>query len=435
MLKRILKAILPNWVLLTYHFCLALLASILYGDPSNKLMVIGVTGTNGKSSTVQFIAQLLEGLGETVGYTTTAGFSIAGEEIENRLKMTMPGRFLLQRMLARMVKAGCNYAIVETSSEGLIQYRHIGINYDMAVFTNLTPEHIERHGSFEAYKAAKGLLFSHLTKRKRKTLQGKTVPKRIVLNASSEHAEFYGQFRSDESFHFSVLGEAADLQLNILKRTTKGTTISLNGITCEVPLIGDFQLFNVTAAVAALMSSGLELERIAPLLSSIRPIPGRLEIVHKEPLIIIDYAYEPYALQALFASICPLKAARIIGIHGSAGGGRDKARRPKIGSLAAKEEDIVIITNEDPYDEPPRSIIEDVADGARAEGMKEGENLFLINERMDAIEKAIDLANPEDIILVTGKGNETVIAGPHGKKISWNDKEAILEALNTHRHE
>lgn len=175
---------------------------MVYGNPSNALIVIGVTGTKGKSSTVQMMAQLLTACGERVGYTSTAGFAINGRVIENRMKMTMPGRFFLQRILRDMVNEGCTYAVVETSSQGLTQFRHVGVNYDVAVCTNLTPEHIESHGGFENYKAAKGMLFAHLTKMPKKVINGKAVKKISVVNADDAHAEYFASFPADRHVAF-----------------------------------------------------------------------------------------------------------------------------------------------------------------------------------------------------------------------------------------
>jgi UDP-N-acetylmuramoyl-L-alanyl-D-glutamate--2,6-diaminopimelate ligase len=429
MVKRLIRSFLPESIFTLYHRILAQLAKWYYRNPSKELIVIGVTGTNGKSSTVQFTAQLLEALGEKVGYTTTAGFSIAGQEIENKLKMTMPGRFLLQKMLRDMVKAGCKYAIIETSSEGLIQYRHKSINYDIAVFTNLTPEHIERHGSFEAYKKAKGMLFSHLTARPKKTIDGKVISKQIVANISDSHADYFTSFHCDECTLFSVSGEDADIQLEIGSANAAGQEMFINQQAVTVPIIGAFQLYNVAAAIAALSALKFSLSDLLKAAEGLRSIPGRLEIIHRNPMIIIDYAYEPYALRALFEAVAPMKTGRVIGIHGSAGGGRDIARRPKIGALAAEFEDITIVTNEDPYDEDPRVIIEAVATGARSAGSTEGDNLLLIDSRAEAICKAIEIADKQDMILITGKGSETVMAVANGKKIPWNDKKTAQDCL------
>lgn len=430
MVKRFIRSLLPEFVFTLYHRVLAELGKWYYRNPSKELIVIGVTGTNGKSSTVQFIAQLLEGLGEKVGYTTTAGFYIAGKEIENTLKMTMPGRFLPQKLMRDMVNAGCKYAVIETSSEGLIQYRHESINYDVAVFTNLTPEHIERHGSFEAYKQAKGMLFKHLTARPRKRIDGKVISKRIVANISDEHANYYAGFDCDELTLYSVRGEDADIRLRIGEVDADGQGIFLNDKSVKVPVLGAFQAYNVTAAVSTLVALGYSLDNVLATVGSIKPIAGRLEIIHRNPLIIIDYAYEPYALEALYEAVGPMRNGRVIGIHGSAGGGRDKARRPKIGALAAKYEDVIIITNEDPYDEDPRAIIEEVAAGAIAAGAALGTNLFLINDRDDAIRTAIEMAHVDDMILVTGKGSETVMAVANGKKVQWSDRGSVLRHLN-----
>src|SRR5688572_27133784 len=172
MLKRLAKKLLPAKAVGAYHRAFALTAAARYGRPSERMIVIGVTGTNGKSTTSNMIARVLEGAGFRVGLATTCNFRIAGKEWLNDTKMTMLGRFRLQKLLADMVKAGCEYAVVETSSEGIAQHRHVGINYDVAVFTNLTPEHIESHGGFENYKAAKLKLFAKLAGDRRKTLKG-----------------------------------------------------------------------------------------------------------------------------------------------------------------------------------------------------------------------------------------------------------------------
>ncbi len=427
-----LKKLVPPPLLLAYHFLLARLAEVLYGSPSQKMIVIGVTGTNGKSSTVNFIAQLLTSLGETVGYTSTAGFNIAGKEIENKMKMTMPGRFVLQKMLRDMVDAGCTYAIVETSSQGLAQYRHVGINYDVAVFTNLTPEHIESHGSFEAYKQAKGLLFTHLTKRSHKIFNGKRIDKVSVINVDDEHSPYYSQFPADRhmTFGWSVYRkpiffaheETVDKQ---------GATVYVNDEMAYWPLLAAFQRYNALAAVATVASLGFDLAEVMKAAERLQAVAGRFERIDAgQPFtVIVDYAYEPYALRALFAASEALKPNHIIGIHGSAGGGRDKARRPLIGQVAARHEDVVIVTNEDSYDEDPRSIIDAVADGARKEGKCDNLDLFLIEDRAQAIAYALSLARPGDVVLVTGKGSEPVMAVADGKTIPWDDRAQVRKSL------
>ncbi len=427
-----IKNHLPIPLLQAYHFTLAKLSAALYGMPSNKMIVIGVTGTNGKSSTVQMIAQLLTTLGERVGYTTTAGFWIAGKEIENKMKMTMPGRLYLQQLLREMVREKCTYAIVETSSQGIEQFRHLGVNYDVAVFTNLTPEHIEAHGGFDNYKKAKGKLFSHLTRMPRKVFGQVKLPKRIVVNLDDEHAPYFASFPCDELIGFSLEGRANEEGVNAMMSDYGGVPIAeINGLLANVPFLAPFEQKNAFMALSTLFALQIPLAKLIPAFEALKPIPGRFERIDlgQDFVVIVDYAYEPYALRALFAAVQKLNPKRLIGVHGSAGGGRDIARRTQIGRLAAQTESVVIVTNEDPYDEDPRKIIEDVAQGAIDAGLVEGTNLFLIDDRMEAIEKAIFLAEPGDVVLLTGKGSEPVMAVANGKKIPWSDKDAAEMAL------
>lgn len=429
MIKRLLKKILPKGFIDAYHLLLARLAQFYYRNPSSKMVVIGVTGTNGKSSTVQFIAQLLTAMGKKVGYTTTAGFNINGQEIENKMKMTMPGRFYLQSLLRDMVDEGCDYVIVETSSQGLVQYRHLGINYDVAVFTNLTPEHIESHGGFENYKAAKGMLFTHLEKGKVKSLNGERLEKKAIINGDDKHADYFAGLCSNV-MRFGE-DESNDLHWDDYSIENKGCTFNVQGIDFEVPLIGNFQHKNVLASIATLYGLGFSLLEISEVMQYLRPVPGRLQVIDQgQPFtVIVDYAYEPYALQALLDVADSLPHSRILGVHGSAGGGRDIARRPKIGALVAKREDMSVITNEDPYDEDPVKIINEVAEGAVNAGAKEGENLFLIEDRGEAIRFVLEQAQEGDVVLITGKGSEPVMAVANEKTIPWSDIKITCDIL------
>lgn len=428
-----LKKYIPDPFLRFYHATLGYVAGILYGNPSRSMVVIGVTGTNGKSSTVQFIAQLLTELGEKVGYTSTAGFSIAGQVVENRMKMTMPGRFALQSMLLAMKKAGCTYAIVETSSQGLVQYRHVGINYDVAVFTNLTPEHIEAHGGFEEYKKAKGLLFKHLTLRSHKFLRGTRIQKQILVNGDDVHAPYFASFPADTHWTFGWQEHTGlGIYAKELSHSADGADVVVSGVSVHWQLLAHFSRLNALAAVATVHACGFSLVDVLRASEHLRDVAGRFErIALGQPFtVIVDYAYEPYALQALFASL-PSHTGRVIGVHGSAGGGRDKARRPVIGAVAAQHEDVVIVTNEDPYDEDPQEIIDAVAAGAREQGKHDGENLFMIADREKAIRFALACAQPGDVVLITGKGSEPVMAVAGGKTIPWDDRQIVRDVLSS----
>jgi UDP-N-acetylmuramoyl-L-alanyl-D-glutamate--2,6-diaminopimelate ligase len=431
-----LKALVPEFILNIYHYGLAQLAAVIYGWPSEKMVVIGVTGTKGKSTTVRFIADILTELGEKVGYTSTAGFSIAGQEIENAMKMTMPGRFYLQALLRRMVKAGCKYAVIETSSQGIEQSRHLGINYDMAVFTNLSPEHVEAHGGFENYKKAKGKLFHHLTRKPHKKIDGQRVHKQSVINADSPHADYFGSFKADKHIRFGWQQSKTAGDLGVLAQEldadSRGANLLVNDLQVRLNLLAPFERENAVVAIAAVKSLGFALSDVVIAAEKLTNLPGRFEFITAgQPFaVIVDYAYEPASLEALFKAVKPLATERVIGVHGSAGGGRDVARRPLVGRLAAEHEDVVIVTNEDPYDEDPRLIIEQVAAGAREAGKVDNQNLFLIDDRQAAIDQAIALAAPGDVVLLTGKGSEPVIAVAGGKKLPWSDKQAALKALS-----
>lgn len=428
-----LKHLIPSSLLQLYHAFLGYIAGVIYRHPANGMVVIGVTGTNGKSTTVQFIAQLLTELGETVGYTSTAGFSIAGQTVENRMKMTMPGRFALQRMLRAMRQAGCTYAIVETSSQGLAQYRHVGINYDIVVFTNLTPEHLEAHGGFEQYRRAKGLLFSHLTARAHKMLGGKRILKHVVANGDDAHAAYFTSFPADVHWLFGWrVHEAQGVYARELSRHADGARVEVQGISADWHLSAHFSRLNALAAVTAVHACGFSLQATLRASEKLRDVAGRFEriFVGQPFMVVVDYAYEPYALQALFASL-PSHTGKVIGVHGSAGGGRDKARRPLIGHIAAEHEDVVIVTNEDPYDEDPQVIIDAVAAGAREKGKCDGKDLFLIPDREEAIRFALQQAEAGDVVLITGKGSEPVMAVAGGKTIPWDDRQVVRNVLSS----
>jgi UDP-N-acetylmuramoyl-L-alanyl-D-glutamate--2,6-diaminopimelate ligase len=436
-----MKRFVPSPLLSAYHLALAYAANVRYGHPSNRMIVIGVTGTNGKSSTVNFIAQILTQLGYKVGFTSTAGFTIAGKEIVNAMKMTMPGRFVLQKLLRDMVDAGCQYAIVETSSQGMVQYRHVGVNYDVAVFTNLTPEHIEAHGGFENYKKAKGILFRHLGRSQRKRIGGASIPKVNVVNADDEHAPFYASFPADKYVTFGFgdgegvgggVSGVGKLLAHVRYPSPTGVIFSVNGVDITLPLLASFEHKNALAAIAAVVGAGIPLHVAMTAAAKLKSVPGRFEIIDcGQPFtVIVDYAYEPYALLALYDSL-PEHTGRIIGIHGSAGGGRDVGRRTEIGRVAAEHEDLVIVTNEDPYEEDPQTIIDAVMDGARAHGKVENDSLFGIDDRQAAIDFAIAHAKDGDIVLVTGKGSEPVMA-VKGGAIPWDDRAAVRSALANH---
>lgn len=440
--KSLFKAIQP-----CYHKTLSYMARFFYGNPSNKMIIVGVTGTNGKSSTTHLIAKALEARGDKTGETSTVFFKNGEKERFNDKKMTMLGRFALQKMLKQMVKNRCKYAVIETSSEGIKQFRHLGINYDVAVFTNLTPEHIESHGGFENYKKAKLNLFKHLERSKIKKIDGERIDKTIIANLDDEHAKDFLNFKVDKKIGITTKGKNNSLAGKILKAENieikeGGTNFEIINERINLKLIGGFNVYNALLAIGVGISEGFSVKELKDEVEKVKVIDGRMEYIKmgQDFKVIVDYAPEPESLKQVYKNIKSLKAPisksrsqnpdlKIIHVLGSCGGGRDVARRPVLGRLAGKNADYVIITNEDPYDDDPMKIIDDVAAGVIKGGKVLDKNLFKTLDRRKAIKKALTLAKKNDIVLITGKGSEQAMCVAGGKKIPWDDRMVVREEL------
>ena len=450
-----------------YHFTLNWLAAFVYGHPSEKLIVIGVTGTTGKTTSVFLIAKTLEGAGYKVGFTSTAMFNDGKKEWLNDKKMTMIGRFFTQKILRKMVKHKCQYAIVETTSEGIKQFRHKFINYDILVFTGLYPEHIESHGSFEKYKEAKGKLFEHLKKCKVKYADDKKfvksgisglkktdlnrVRKTSIINLDDKNANYFLDFWAEEKIAYTkedkekINGEEV-VEYKFVEANRDSTTFMFNAptpnpsptrssrerrIKVKLQLLGDFNIVNAMNAVCVSLSQNIDAKDIKKGLEKIEGVAGRLEKINEGQnfTVIVDYAFEPNAVSKLYETIKMIPYKKVIHVLGSTGGGRDAARRPKLGELAGKNADVAIITNEDPYDEDPQVIIDAVAEGALHAGKELNKNLFKILDRHEAIEKALEFAEENDIVLITGKGSEQAMCVANGEKVTWDDRAVVRGIL------
>ena len=435
--RRIVSKFLPKKVKNLRHKYLAWQGAKLYGNPSEELLVIGVTGTSGKSSTVYFLRQVLEQAGFTVGSLSTIDFYIAGEDKLNDQKMTMLGRSQIQKYMREMVEKGCNVAIIETTSEGAVQHRHEYINYDAMIVTNLYPEHIESHGSFENYKNAKLSVLQYIARSKRKVLNGEPVPKRLVVNGNARCAEEFIRTGFDEkSTYYASEGMyciTRNCNLVTDQRVDKdGIHFAISEHSFSAPMFGRHNIMNLSAIVSLGELMGIDWKVMQDAISHVYNAPGRIEFIKESKKfgfdIIIDYAFEPIALQKLYDVVQLISPKRIIHICGAAGGGRDIARREPIGKLVGEQADIVIVTNEDPYDDDPMMIIEQVAQGAIHAGKKVDETVFMIKDRQEAINKAVSLAKEGDIILITGKGSEQAIV-EQGELLPWDDRVAARKAI------
>lgn len=433
-MKKILKKIIPKFILQFYHLSLAELGAIYYRHPSRKMVVIGVTGTKGKSTVVNLISKIFEQAGYKTGIMSTVNFKVGEKEWANETKQTMPGRFKLQSLLSDMVEANCQYVIVETSSEGIAQYRHLGIDYDAAVFTNLTPEHIESHGSFENYRTAKLKLFQKLSSSYHKKINGQRIKKLSVVNHDDRSVEYFLLPTADRKISYG-LGENNNLMSNefliahILKSNKDGVTFKVLNEEFHLQLLGEFNVYNSLAAIAVARYYGVDIKIIKQALESVKLIPGRMQEItnNKGFKVFVDYAHEPSSLESVYKTLQSFNPNRIISVLGSQGGGRDKAKRPLLGELAAKYTDYVIVTNEDPYDEDPEQIIEDVINGATQ--VMSGPPIEKIIDRKKAIQKALNIAEKGDIIIITGKGSETVMAVGDGEMVPWSDLNTVKELL------
>jgi len=427
--KTVVRDLLPKPLFNFYHWFLAKLAAVFYGFPSKQMIVIGITGTLGKSTTVQFLGQMLEGLGQKVGWASTIGFKVGEKEWINDKKMTMLGRFQTQKLLRQMVAAGCRYAIIEVSSQGVGQFRHVGINFDVAVLTNLSPEHIEAHGGFENYKKTKGKFFAFVAKSRLKKINKQKIFKSFVVNIDNEHAPYFlgligGRKGKERIIKFGV-------ERQTIKILSNGSDFVWRGLSVHINPFGLHNVYNAIAAAEVLRALNFSSAEVAGALSKIKFVSGRMEIINERQnfSLIVDFAYEPKSVLALYETVKILPHQKIIHVLGSCGGGRDAARRPLLGKLAAENADLIIVTNEDPYDDDPKKIIDEVAAGAIAAGKVEGKNLWRFLDRQEAITKAVFLAGPNDLVLITGKGSEPVMAVASGRLIPWDDRVAAREAI------
>jgi UDP-N-acetylmuramoyl-L-alanyl-D-glutamate--2,6-diaminopimelate ligase len=436
-MKKFIKRFLPEKVVLFYHYFLSVTATVLYGFPSKKMIIIGVTGTKGKTSVANFIWACLSSSDEGAGIISTANIRIGNKENLNKYHMTMPGGFVIQKLMAEMVKAGCKYCVVETTSEGIKQYRHVGVYYDIAVFTNLTPEHLPSHGgSFEEYKRMKGKMFAALSSHKKK-MGGKEIEKCIVVNADSEHAGYFMAFKAGKKVTFGVFNKKADYFAENIKETSQGVEFDVleGGREAEhfkIGIFGKFNVYNVLPAIAIGRFLGIGGASVKKGLKNLSVIPGRMEIIDEGQnfLTIVDYAHEKESITCVLESANNMKGqgGKVIILFGAEGGGRDKAKRPIMGELSAKMADYVVVSNVDPYEDDPKQILEDIACAAENGGKIRGENLFVIEDRRAGIKKAISLAGEGDVVLITGKGAEqSIMIG--GKKNYWDDRVVVKEEL------
>ncbi len=423
-LKEKIKKITPAFLLSLYHLSLSFLSALFYGFPSRKLTVIGITGTKGKTTTVELVRSIIAESGAKTASVSSLRFCVGDKKELNALKMTMPGRFFLQKFLHRAVKEKCKYAVLEITSEGILQHRHRFIRFQTAVFTNLAPEHIERHGSLAEYRKAKGKLF--------KACKGKH-----VVNMDDKNKDYFLKFPAKEKWGFSLKQKEQGNEKKEIKTVCaenvkiykEGSFFTIKGQEFNISLKGKFNVYNCVCAISTALAQSIPLEVCVRALTKKISMPGRMELVIQQPFrVVVDLAHTPDSLREV-CSFFAQEPGRLICVFGCAGGGRDKWKRPIMGRIAAEYCQKIILTNEDAYPEKPEDIIKSIKEGIKGKGTKKNEAVacYEIVNRREAIRKALILAQPNDTVLISGKGTEQWLYLSDGRKIPWDDRKVVLE--------
>lgn len=408
---------------------LAWLAAAWHGYPARRLVVIGVTGTDGKTTTTNLVHSILQAAGIPAGMISTVNAVIGHRTYDTGLHTTTPDAPDVQRYLAEMVQAGITHVVLETTSHGLAQHRVTACEYDVAVLTNITREHLDYHKTFEDYRAAKARLFEALSTATRKP----GVPKISVLNADDPSYEAFNRIPADIHLSYGLRAKADFTAQDVVYRsdTMAFQAVTPNGvIPIETALLGAFNVSNILAAVAVGVGLGLPVTAIQEGIRSLRAIPGRMQRVEagQDFLAIVDFAHTPNALERALETARRLAPGRIIVVFGAAGL-RDTGKRPLMGAVAARLADRVVLTAEDPRTESLEAILAALAAGCEREGKVEGRDYWRIPDRAEAITFAVELAEPGDAVIVCGKGHEQSMAFGT-TEYPWDDRVALRAALN-----
>jgi UDP-N-acetylmuramoyl-L-alanyl-D-glutamate--2,6-diaminopimelate ligase len=409
---------IPQLVVTRSRDALADAADAWFDHPSRRLHVIGITGTDGKTTTAFLAEAMLRTAGRRPGLVGTVEVGIGDQRSANENRNTTPEALELQALLAEMVEAGNDSVVMEATSHGLVQARTRNVDFDIGILTNLTSEHLEFHGSWENYRAAKAMLFQQ-------------VPISILNADDPSAAYFHGQAGGRVVTH--GLDNEADVRASEVDARANGTSFTVTTgdwrgrVNLQLP--GSFNVHNALAVMALASVEGIDLDLAARALGDVPGVPGRMETVDLgQPFgVVVDYAHTADSLGKVLRILRPLASGRVIAVFGSAGE-RDRTKRPAMGRASAELADVTIVTDEDPRLEESRVINEAIADGARAAGAREGETLFVIDDRRSAIGHAIGMAQAGDVILLAGKGHEkTIIYGTDGRW--WDEKEVARRAL------
>ena len=432
---------IPQVVVERSRNALADAATWWYGDPSHELGVVGVTGTDGKTTTTFLAVAALEAAGVSTGLIGTVDTKIGATRQSNDAHATTPDAVTLQRALRAMVLAGNQAAVLETTSHGLAAERVRGVAYDAAIVTNVTHEHLEFHGSWEAYRGAKLSLFERLAvspANPRKRAPAPSWPKVAIVNADDPSAGLFVGVAQEAGARIVTYGTDQASDVRALHSEEDASRLRIEyaapsgAAQVDLRLAGRFNVLNALAVVALGESIGLEPGAVRAGLETVEGVPGRMERVDVgQPFgVVIDYAHSPASLRAVLDILAPVAAARggeLVAVFGSAGE-RDVEKRPMMGRIAAERCRLVVVTDEDPRGEDREAILDEIARGAEASGLQRGRNLLLIADRREAVSAALERARPGDVVLLAGKGHERSIIGPTGP-VAYDERASALDAL------
>lgn len=415
-LKKIIPAPVFRALQPAYHFGISLAGAVLYQFPARSMYVIAVTGTKGKSSTTEILNAILEKAGHKTAVSNTIRFKISDKSRPNLFKMSMPGRFFVQKFLADAKKAGCTHAVVEMTSEGAKQFRHKWIDIDAFLFTNISPEHIESHGSYEKYRAAK-LSIAKLIETSKKP------HKILAVNKDDTEADKFLAHAAHEKITYSI-HDAEPFAVD-----DHNTFFTFHGVEIHPKLIGLFNIYNALGAATVAFAMGIPLETIKSGIENLSGILGRVEKVFANQSktgvtqdfdVIVDYAHTIDSLEKLYQAF---PNQRKICVLGNTGGGRDTWKRPGMAKIADTYCDRIILTNEDPYDEDPEKIVNEMRTAITEKPCE------IIMDRRSAIAKAVSYARLGNVVIISGKGTDPYIMEAAGKKTPWSDVEVAREEL------
>jgi UDP-N-acetylmuramoyl-L-alanyl-D-glutamate--2,6-diaminopimelate ligase len=426
--QRKVRAKVPVVVAADVRAALADLSAEFFDHPTEKLKVVGVTGTDGKTTTVHLVSDVLEGAGERTGYATTVDFKLTDHEWQNDTRQSTQEALELQEFSAELLVAGGTWGVLEATSHALALRKIRGIDVDIAVFTNLSPEHLDFHGTLQGYLEAKGILFEMLTRGR-----DKGVVKAAVLNADDPHWQYLADRAAGTRIITYGIDALSDVQATILAADANGSRLKVtafgDAVELRLPLVGRFNVHNALAATGAGIAAGATLAQCRDALARAKPVRGRMDRIDAgQPFtVIVDYAHTPESLEKVLALLRPLTAGKLIAVFGSAGE-RDRTKRPRLAAVASKYADSFVITQEDPRLEDPAAILAEIEAGALEAGKQRDRDYRVIDDRTEAINAAIADASDGDTVLLAGKGHEgSIIVGE--EKRPWDEAATARAAL------